>query len=177
MSLQKAKNKKGKKKEGSPGFSLSFGYPLRECSVGNQLNILAVDTQKNPFFGYDTLDALLADSQFPLTLLVALIFWKPVMTSLSLGSGLVGGIFAPSMFLGATLGASYNKMLELGYDWATLTLYKTFGAQSASAWIGSFQSSCAACMQRTCALYLSKTFASAMCSLCMRTPVCRRRTS
>jgi CBS domain-containing protein len=33
------------------------------------------------------------------------------MTAISLGSGLVGGIFAPAMFLGASLGAAYGKIL------------------------------------------------------------------
>jgi H+/Cl- antiporter ClcA len=33
------------------------------------------------------------------------------MTALSLGSGLVGGIFAPAMFLGASLGSAYGKLL------------------------------------------------------------------
>ncbi len=44
---------------------------------------------------------------FPLALL------KPLVTSLTLGGGGSGGIFAPSLFLGATLGASFGLVCNL----------------------------------------------------------------
>jgi H+/Cl- antiporter ClcA len=44
-------------------------------------------------------------------LLLTLLGVKLVMTAISLGSGLVGGIFAPAMFLGASLGSAYGKLL------------------------------------------------------------------
>lgn len=40
--------------------------------------------------------------------LLPLAFLKPLMTSVSLGGGGSGGIFAPSLFLGATTGASFG---------------------------------------------------------------------
>lgn len=40
--------------------------------------------------------------------LLPLIFLKPLLTSLTLSGGGSGGIFAPSLFLGATLGASFG---------------------------------------------------------------------
>ncbi len=61
--------------------------------------------------GYDTIEAMLEDVQFSLTLLLTLLAVKLAMTALSLGSGLVGGIFAPAMFLGASLGSAYGKLL------------------------------------------------------------------
>ncbi|MBW4439995.1 MAG: chloride channel protein [Plectolyngbya sp. WJT66-NPBG17] len=61
--------------------------------------------------GYDTIEAMLRDVQFPLLLLIMLLVVKLLLTAISLGSGLVGGIFAPAMFLGATLGAAYGKIL------------------------------------------------------------------
>jgi H+/Cl- antiporter ClcA/CBS domain-containing protein len=63
--------------------------------------------------GYETMEAVLQDVQFSLPLLVSILAIKLLMTSVSLGSGLVGGLFAPSMFLGATLGAIYGKCLVL----------------------------------------------------------------
>ena len=36
---------------------------------------------------------------------------KLLLTSLSLGSGFVGGVFAPSLFLGAALGGAYGALL------------------------------------------------------------------
>jgi len=50
----------------------------------------------------------------PFLLLVALIFLKPLATSFTLGSGNSGGVFAPSLFIGAMLGGS---MGHLFYNW------------------------------------------------------------
>jgi H+/Cl- antiporter ClcA/predicted transcriptional regulator len=61
--------------------------------------------------GYDTIEAVLRDVKFPLLLLFTLLGAKLLLTAVSLGSGLVGGIFAPAMFLGAALGAAYGEML------------------------------------------------------------------
>lgn len=61
--------------------------------------------------GYETIEAMLQDVEFSLRLLVILLVLKLVMTAISMGSGLVGGIFAPAMFLGASLGAAYGKVL------------------------------------------------------------------
>ena len=45
--------------------------------------------------------------------LLPLALLKPLMTSLTLGGGGSGGIFAPSLFLGATLGASFGLVCNL----------------------------------------------------------------
>jgi CBS domain-containing protein len=63
--------------------------------------------------GYETIEAMLQDVGFSLTLLILLVIVKLIMTGISLGSGLVGGLFAPSMFLGASLGTAYVKGLVL----------------------------------------------------------------
>lgn len=66
------------------------------------------------FVGYSTLDQLLAGStsiQLELPLLLQLLSLKLLLSSFSLGSGLVGGVFAPSLFFGATAGAAYHNLL------------------------------------------------------------------
>jgi H+/Cl- antiporter ClcA len=60
--------------------------------------------------GYETVEAMLQDVKFSLPLLLILLVVKLVMTAISQGSGLVGGVFAPAMFLGASLGAAYGKI-------------------------------------------------------------------
>jgi CIC family chloride channel protein len=45
-------------------------------------------------------------------LLLALIFLKPLATSLTLGSGNSGGVFAPSLFSGAALGGAFGYLVE-----------------------------------------------------------------
>jgi CBS domain-containing protein len=63
--------------------------------------------------GYETIEAMLQDVGFSLLLVVSLVVVKMLMTAISVGSGLVGGLFAPSMFLGACLGTAYAKSLVL----------------------------------------------------------------
>lgn len=61
--------------------------------------------------GYETIEAMLQDVQFSIPLLASILGVKMLMTAVSLGSGLVGGLFAPAMFLGATMGTVYAKSL------------------------------------------------------------------
>jgi chloride channel protein, CIC family len=57
--------------------------------------------------GYATVQAILA-GQLSLTGLLALLFLcKLLATTLSLGSGSSGGIFSPSLFMGATIGGAF----------------------------------------------------------------------
>jgi CIC family chloride channel protein len=53
---------------------------------------------------------LLAELSF--VLLVVLVFLKPIATSLTLGSGNSGGVFAPSLFTGAALGGAFGLAVE-----------------------------------------------------------------
>ncbi len=61
--------------------------------------------------GYETIEAILQDVDFSAWFLAALVLVKLLTTAVSLGSGFVGGIFAPALFLGAALGACYGKVL------------------------------------------------------------------
>lgn len=63
--------------------------------------------------GYETIEAMLQDVHFPLPLLVTLLLVKLGLTVTCLGTGWMGGIFAPAMFLGATLGLAYGKLTAL----------------------------------------------------------------
>jgi CIC family chloride channel protein len=45
-------------------------------------------------------------------LLTALIFARIAMTSLTLGSGFSGGVFAPALFVGAMLGGAYGELMH-----------------------------------------------------------------
>jgi H+/Cl- antiporter ClcA/CBS domain-containing protein len=80
---------------------------------GAIVGIVALKYPQVSGIGYETMEAVLQDVQFSLPLLVSILAIKLLMTAISLGSGLVGGLFAPSMFLGATLGAIYGKSLVL----------------------------------------------------------------
>jgi len=51
-------------------------------------------------------------SNVPFLLLAMLIFFKPLATSLTLGSGNSGGVFAPSLFIGAMLGGTMGRLFS-----------------------------------------------------------------
>ncbi len=88
------------------------GY-LTPVIGGAVVGIVALKFPQVTGIGYETIEAMLQDVQFSVFLLVSILVVKMLMTAVSLGSGLVGGLFAPSMFLGATMGAIYGKSLVL----------------------------------------------------------------
>jgi CIC family chloride channel protein len=62
--------------------------------------------------GYATVQAVLAGQMSSFWLLGLLAICKALATSLSLGSGSSGGIFSPSLFMGATLGGAFAALLN-----------------------------------------------------------------
>jgi CIC family chloride channel protein len=62
--------------------------------------------------GYATVQAVLAGQISTFWLLGLLAVCKAIATSLSLGSGSSGGIFSPSLFMGATLGGGFAALLN-----------------------------------------------------------------
>jgi len=61
--------------------------------------------------GYEHVEKALLD-ELPLLVVLGLIFLKPVATSITLGSGWPGGVFAPSIFIGAAMGNAFGKLVE-----------------------------------------------------------------
>lgn len=53
--------------------------------------------------------------QTPLWILAALVFLKPLATSFTLGSGNSGGVFAPSLFIGAMLGGAMGHLFGIWF--------------------------------------------------------------
>jgi CIC family chloride channel protein len=62
--------------------------------------------------GYATVQAVLAGEMSTFWLLGLLSVCKVLATALSLGSGSSGGIFSPSLFMGATLGGGFAALLN-----------------------------------------------------------------
>ncbi len=61
--------------------------------------------------GYEVIEQALAN-QLSLTVVLSLVLLKLLATSLTLGSGGSGGIFAPSLFMGAMLGAAFGMLMQ-----------------------------------------------------------------
>jgi CIC family chloride channel protein len=62
--------------------------------------------------GYATVQAILSGQLSTFWLLALLFLCKLLATTLSLGSGSSGGIFSPSLFMGATLGGAFAALLN-----------------------------------------------------------------
>jgi CIC family chloride channel protein len=62
--------------------------------------------------GYETIELALY-GKIGLVLVSALVLIKILATSITLGSGGSGGVFAPALFIGAMLGESYGKLTQL----------------------------------------------------------------
>jgi CIC family chloride channel protein len=61
--------------------------------------------------GYSTVQAILVGQLSAASLLLLLFVSKLLATSLSLGSGASGGVFSPSLFMGATIGGAFAALL------------------------------------------------------------------
>ncbi|MBS0335090.1 MAG: chloride channel protein [Proteobacteria bacterium] len=62
--------------------------------------------------GYGTIQAILSQQAMAFWLLGLLFVCKVLATSVSLGSGSSGGIFSPSLFMGATLGGGFAALIN-----------------------------------------------------------------
>jgi chloride channel protein, CIC family len=62
--------------------------------------------------GYSTIQAILAGGLTLPWLLLILFAAKLGATSISLGSGASGGVFSPSLFMGATVGGAFGALIE-----------------------------------------------------------------
>lgn len=62
--------------------------------------------------GYDTIEQILNGAPFTLAMLLALVIGKLFLTPVSIGGGFPGGVFAPSLFLGAALGGMYGLAMK-----------------------------------------------------------------
>ncbi len=70
--------------------------------------------------GYGSLTPIISSSAVSLSLklalfLVLLMFLKMVATSLTLGSGASGGVFAPSLWMGAMLGGAFGIVVNIAF--------------------------------------------------------------
>lgn len=99
------------------GFEDYFDYNLKIPFWAKPLLagvILAAIARQYPEMmgvGYDTITSVLQqNSEF--SLMLALVFIKIISMSLTLAGGGSGGVFAPSLFIGAMLGGSYGYMVH-----------------------------------------------------------------
>ncbi|MCY4231663.1 MAG: chloride channel protein [Alphaproteobacteria bacterium] len=82
---------------------------LRPALAGLAVGLIAVIFPQVLGVGYGATDDALK-AEYGLWLLVGLIFAKTAATSLTIGGGFGGGVFSPSLFLGAMLGGAFGSI-------------------------------------------------------------------
>ncbi|MDA1271270.1 MAG: chloride channel protein [Chloroflexi bacterium] len=89
--------------------ALKFPPYLKPVIGGLAVGLIGVFYPQVFGVGYGTVDFILA-GHLALSLLLPLLLIKILATSLTLGSGGSGGVFAPSLFIGAVLGGAFGNI-------------------------------------------------------------------
>ena len=85
---------------------------IKPAIGGFILGLIALQLPQILGVGYETVNSALSGS-LPLKFALLLLFAKIIATSLSIGSGMSGGILAPSLFIGATVGTVISSAVIL----------------------------------------------------------------
>ncbi|MFQ6678701.1 MAG: chloride channel protein [Fidelibacterota bacterium] len=94
--------------------NLELPISIKAAIGGAFLGLLALFIPETLGVGYESMDRVLSGNM-PYFLAGALLFGKIFATSLSLGSGASGGIFAPSLFMGSMLGGTLGSFFHAIY--------------------------------------------------------------
>lgn len=87
--------------------------PLRTALAGALVGIVAIFLPQIMGTGREVMTGVLDGSEFQNTIVLLLVLGgvKLLMTTVSMAGGFVGGIFAPSLFVGTMLGAAFGQMV------------------------------------------------------------------
>ncbi|MEZ0397392.1 MAG: chloride channel protein [Anaerolineales bacterium] len=82
--------------------------PLQTAAAGAAVGLTGLLLSQVFGVGYEAIGEVLNRGDFSIGLLLALMLAKLILTPLSLGGGFFGGVFAPSLFVGAMLGGAFG---------------------------------------------------------------------
>lgn len=85
---------------------------LRPAIAGAMVGVVGIWLPQLFGTGYPTIEGLFGGPVLPVLLLIALLVAKLVLTPASIAGGFLGGVFAPSLFLGAVLGMAYGEIAQ-----------------------------------------------------------------
>lgn len=96
-------------------FQQIAGLPrwARPALAGLILGLVGLALPQVLGVGYETIGLALNGTTLSIQLLLALLLAKLILTPLSIGSGFPGGVFAPSLFIGAMLGGAFGWLANL----------------------------------------------------------------
>lgn len=98
--------------------NLSIPSYLKPALGGFMLGLLALFSRRIMGVGYATIMDIL-NGNLVLYVLIVLIFLKIIATSLTLSSGGAGGLFVPSLFIGAATGGLFGSIIHTLYPLQT----------------------------------------------------------
>lgn len=86
---------------------ISIPNYLKTAAAGLMVGVIALAYPEVLGVGYEATDNAL-NGKYDLTILIALIAAKTAATAIALGGGFGGGVFSPSMFIGAMVGGAFG---------------------------------------------------------------------
>lgn len=91
---------------------LTLARWLKPALAGTAVGLIGIFLPQVFGVGYETIEKILGGEELALGLLIALLFAKLILTPISIGGGFPGGVFAPSLFLGAVAGMAYGLVMS-----------------------------------------------------------------
>ncbi len=82
--------------------------PVKTAFAGALVGLTGIFLPQVFGVGYETIGEALNKNDLGLGLLLALMLAKLILTPVSIGGGFLGGVFAPSLFVGAMLGGAFG---------------------------------------------------------------------
>jgi H+/Cl- antiporter ClcA len=108
---------------GGNGSAGIVGSALLPALGGLTTGVLALGYPEILYQGFDNVSSVLSSNgEYPPGLLVQIVVLKIIATTISRGSGLQGGIYAPSIFIGAALGSAFGLFVHTVGDSTGLIL-------------------------------------------------------
>lgn len=94
---------------------------IKPMVAGTAVGVVGIFLPQIFGIGYATIGAILNGASYSIGFLLLLMVAKMVLTAVSIGGGFQGGVFAPSLFLGATLGAAFGMIMDMLFPTLQIT--------------------------------------------------------
>jgi CIC family chloride channel protein len=91
---------------------LSIPRWIKPALAGLAVGIVGIWLPQIFGVGYETIENILNGQTVAIGLLLALLVAKLILTPVSIGGGFLGGVFAPSLFMGAAMGGAFGVFVE-----------------------------------------------------------------
>jgi chloride channel protein, CIC family len=83
---------------------------VKTASAGLAVGLVGIFLPQIFGVGYGTIEEILNKNDFTFSFLIALMIFKLLLTTISIGGGFVGGVFAPALFIGASAGGAFGLL-------------------------------------------------------------------